>query len=125
MGFTTIGPEVKQRLGITPFVTFPLINVCTQKCVYCGDGAEMTLCDTKEIAKSDLFEWHAAAVELGVKKFRITGGETLLHKDFTEIIHTVARDATIVLINTNGTLLKKYKHKWEDSPSNCLYVVNY
>jgi molybdenum cofactor biosynthesis enzyme MoaA len=125
MTFTTIAPEVKQQLGITPYVTFPLINVCTQKCVYCGDGAEMTLCDVRQFDTNDLLEWHSAAVALGVKKFRITGGETLLHTDFTTIVDTVARDANIVLINTNGTLMKKYRSKWEHSSSNCLYVVNY
>ena len=45
--FHVIEPEEKIGRGVTPYVTFPLINSCTQKCVYCGDGAEMTLCDTR------------------------------------------------------------------------------
>ncbi|WP_237107522.1 radical SAM protein [Nonomuraea sp. MG754425] len=122
--FDIIPPERKQQESIMPYVTFPLINVCTQKCVYCGDGAEMTLCNTRQFKADDLLDWHRAARTLGVEKFRITGGETLLHRDFHRIVHTVAADASEVLINTNGTLLKRFPKKWKDSPRNCHYVVN-
>jgi molybdenum cofactor biosynthesis enzyme MoaA len=123
--FHIIEPSTKIGEGITPFVTFPLVNTCTQKCVYCGDGAEMTLCDTRRFETEDLLEWHAAARSLGVQKFRITGGETLLHRDFRRIMLTVAENAKEVLINTNGTLLTRFPDRWKNSPSNCHYVVNY
>ena len=123
--FHIIEPAEKTGLAITPYVTFPLINSCTQKCVYCGDGAEMTLCDTRMFSAEDLLEWHAAARSLGVQKFRITGGETLLHKDFRRILDVVAEDAKEVLVNTNGTLITRFPKKWQGSPANCHYVVNY
>jgi len=123
--FNVIEPSIKIGEAITPYVTFPLINSCTQKCVYCGDGAEMTLCDTRMFRTEDLLEWHAAARSLGVQKFRITGGETLLHRDFRRIMLAVAEDAKEVLINTNGTLLTRFPKKWQGSPGNCHYVVNY
>jgi molybdenum cofactor biosynthesis enzyme MoaA len=123
--FNVIEPTEKIDRAITPYVTFPLINSCTQKCVYCGDGAEMTLSNTRMFKTADLLEWHVAARSLGVQKFRITGGETLLHRDFRKIIDTVAEDAKEVLINTNGTLMKRFPKKWQGSPGNCRYVVNY
>jgi molybdenum cofactor biosynthesis enzyme MoaA len=123
--FNVIEPTEKISESITPYVTFPLINTCTQKCVYCGDGAEMTLCDTRQFKTEDLLDWHAAARSLGVQKFRITGGETLLHRDFRRILDAVAADAKEVLVNTNGTLIKRFPKKWRGSPANCHYVVNY
>jgi molybdenum cofactor biosynthesis enzyme MoaA len=123
--FKTVPPTEKISSEFKPYVTFPLIKVCTQKCVYCGDGAEMTLSDQRQFDTQELLEWHVAARSLGIGKFRITGGEPLLHRDFTTIVQTVAADASFVLINTNGTLMKKYREKWENSPSNCHYVVNY
>lgn len=121
----TRGPDEKLARGILPYVTFPIIKVCTQKCVYCGDGAEMTLCDEKKFDTGDLLEWHAAARSLGVEKFRITGGEPLLHPDFKRIVRSVAQDAAFVLVNTNATLVTKYRERWEGSPMNCRFVVNY
>lgn len=123
--FKVTTPEEKIRRAVVPFVTFPLINVCTQKCVYCGDGAEMTLCNVKEANTKELLEWYQAARELGVQKFRVTGGEPLLHKDFAEIVRTIGNGANTVLVNTNATLIKKHHEKWKDSPPNCQYVVNY
>ena len=69
--------------------------------------------------------WVNEAERLGIQKFRITGGEPLLHPDFRKIIFDVMKSARDVLINTNGTLLIKYKDKWIDSPANCKYVVNF
>lgn len=123
--FPVVPPADKIRRNIVPYVTFPIIKVCTQKCVYCGDGAEMTLSNTRQFDTNELLEWHQAARSLGVEKFRITGGEPLLHKEFTKILHAVAKDAEFVLVNTNGTLLKRYRHKWENAPANCHFVVNY
>jgi len=123
--FGLVRASDKIQRKIVPYVTFPIIKVCTQKCVYCGDGAEMTLSDAKQFNTQELLEWHAAARSLGVEKFRITGGEPLLHRDFATILQRVAADAAFVLVNTNATLLKKYRHKWEGAPGNCHFVVNY
>jgi molybdenum cofactor biosynthesis enzyme MoaA len=123
--FNVVPSHEKISRNVVPYVTFPIIKVCTQKCVYCGDGAEMTLSDAKQFDTRELLEWHQAARALGIDKFRITGGEPLLHKDFHTILHSVAADASFVLVNTNATLLKRYHHKWQDAPSNCHFVVNY
>lgn len=123
--FNLVEPKEKVLRHIKPYVTFPIINSCTMKCQYCGDGGEMSISEISMFDKDDLLEWYNEAIDLGIEKFRITGGEPLLHKDFTEIIHTLARNANVVLINTNGTLLTKHVDKWINSPTNCRYVVNY
>ncbi|WP_018884763.1 radical SAM protein [Paenibacillus massiliensis] len=123
--FQLVEPEEKLSKEIKPYVTFPIINACMLKCLYCGDGGEMSISDKAQFDTEDLLDWHSEARKLGVEKFRITGGEPLLHKDFRTIVQTIAQDANTVLINTNGTALKKFRDKWIDSPSNCRYVVNY
>lgn len=123
--FALVKAPEKTLRNVLPYVTFPIIKVCTQKCVYCGDGAEMTLSNAKQFDTQELLEWHAAARSLGIEKFRITGGEPLLHRNFATILHGVAQDASFVLVNTNATLLKKYQDKWKNAPRNCHFVVNY
>jgi molybdenum cofactor biosynthesis enzyme MoaA len=123
--FELVEPEEKIGRDSKPYVTFPLLNSCTLKCKYCGDGGEMSISEIQKANIDDLFEWHKEARLLGVEKFRLTGGEPLIHPDFTKIVNTIAKDASIVLVNTNGTLLKKYKEKWIDAPMNCQFVVNY
>lgn len=123
--FMLVQPEEKQTRNVLPYVTFPIINKCNLLCQYCGSAGEMTLSDNDFFSIDKLSEWVKAAEELGVQKFRITGGEPLLHPDFRKIIFEVMKDAREVLINTNGTLLIKYIDKWIDSPANCKYVVNF
>lgn len=123
--FDIVEPAEKTANGIIPYLTIPLIKVCTQKCTYCGDGAEMTLSDRRQFATDDVLAWWDAARDLGVTKVRITGGEPLIHRDFRQILHTIAAEAKTVLVNTNGTLLERFPHKWQDAPSNVQFVVNY
>lgn len=123
--FDLIEPNEKIDRGIKPYVTFPIINSCNLHCLYCGSAGEMTLSEEDMFSVERLQEWVDAAKKLGVQKFRITGGEPLLHPDFRKIIFDVMKNAMEVLINTNGTLLMKYKEKWIDSPANCKYVVNF
>lgn len=123
--FKLVSAEEKISSGIVPYVTFPIINTCNLKCKYCGSAGEMTI-SKKDIFKvEELREWVDAAIELGVQKFRITGGEPLLHPDFKEIIFDVLSKAKEVLINTNGTLITQNIDKWWNSPANCKYVVNF
>jgi len=123
--FELIKPNEKIERSMKPYVTFPLIEDCTLKCVYCGDGGEMSISNKKQFRKEDVIDWYEEAIKLGIEKFRITGGEPLLHENFQDIIEEISKKAKLVLINTNGTLIKKYKHKWINSPSNCIFVVNY
>ena len=110
--FKLVSAEEKISSGIVPYVTFPIINTCNLKCKYCGSAGEMTI-SKKDIFKvEELREWVDAAIELGVQKFRITGGEPLLHPDFKEIIFDVLSKAKEVLINTNGTLITQNIDKW-------------
>ena len=123
--FKITPPKDKVENAILPYLTIPLIKICTQKCVYCGDGAEMTLSEQRQFRTDDILDWHRVARELGVSKFRITGGEPMIHTEFRKIVETIASDAEFVLVNTNGTLAEKFIGRWWDTPRNVHYVVNY
>jgi len=122
--FAIVSPNEKIENGILPYLTIPLIKICTQKCVYCGDGAEMTLSDKRQFSADDILQWHSTARSLGLTKFRITGGEPLIHTRFRHIVETIAGDAEMVLVNTNGTLMEKFPERWQGLPDNVRFVVN-
>ncbi len=122
--FATTSPQEKIRRNILPYLTIPLIKVCTQKCVYCGDGAEMTLSERRQFKTEDILDWHRMAREEGITKFRITGGEPLIHTEFRKVVETIANDAGFVLVNTNGTLMEKFPQRWQGLPDNVHFVVN-
>ena len=123
--FELINADEKLERNIIPYVTFPIINKCNLKCQYCGDAGEMTISDRDYFNVDEIKEWVDEAEKLGIQKFRITGGEPLLHPDFKRIIFDVMKNARQVLINTNGTLLLEKEKLWRDSPVNCKYVVNF
>ncbi|MFN7105040.1 MAG: radical SAM protein, partial [Pyrobaculum sp.] len=50
---------------------------------------------------------------LGVRDFKITGGEPLLRPDLDKIVKTITESGGIVSITTNGYLLKKWLPKLE------------
>ncbi len=66
--------------------------------------------DDEELLPLDnVLEFLKIAIDEGVKKIRITGGESLLHKGLDEFIaklHDYNKEVALVL-STNGFLLKK------------------
>lgn len=123
--FELISPVEKVERNIIPYVTFPIINKCNLKCKYCGDAGEMTISEQDCFGIDELKVWVSAAEKNGIQKFRITGGEPLLHPDFRTIIFDIMKNARQILINTNGTMLVENRSLWVDSPMNCKYVVNF
>jgi molybdenum cofactor biosynthesis enzyme MoaA len=123
--FNLIDAESKLSEDLKPYVTFPIINECNLACRYCGDGGEMSISKMQKFDPDDLFNWFHAARKLGIEKFRITGGEPLLHPDFADILSEISKTAKLVLVNTNGTLVAQRQDKWKDAAPNNIFVVNY
>ena len=94
-------------------VTYLRLSVtdrCDLRCVYCM-AEEMRFLPRAEILSlEELFEVAAAAVELGVTKIRITGGEPLVRRGVVALMARIAalpglRELTLT---TNGTQLVRY-----------------
>nr|WP_240445892.1 GTP 3',8-cyclase MoaA [Helicobacter pylori] len=83
---------------------------CNFRCQYCMPATPLDFFDDAELLPLDnVLEFLKIAIDEGVKKIRITGGEPLLRKGLDEFIaklHAYNKEVALVL-STNGFLLKK------------------
>nr|WP_229763154.1 GTP 3',8-cyclase MoaA [Helicobacter pylori] len=83
---------------------------CNFRCQYCMPTTPLDFFDNGELLPLDnVLEFLKIAIDEGVKKIRITGGEPLLRKGLDEFIaklHAYNKEVALVL-STNGFLLKK------------------
>lgn len=79
---------------------------CNERCVYCvGEGGARA--DGDELTRAELVEICRAAVALGVRKLRLTGGEPLLRADVATLCRELAALPGLdeLCLTTNGLLL--------------------
>ena len=92
------------------YLRISLTDLCNLRCVYCmppegvdkrAHGSMLTLEETEEIAR--------AAVGLGIKKIRLTGGEPLVKRGITQLCRALSEIGGLeeLTITTNGILLPK------------------
>jgi len=90
-----------------PYVGFPLVRACPLRCRYCGIGAEAAASDVATVDLRTLRQWAESSLRLGIRKFRLTGGEPLLHPEIAEILSYFSNlDATCTL-NTAAFLIDR------------------
>lgn len=98
----------------------PLLNLrvaitsqCNLSCVYCHkEGEEIGSCskgNTDEMAVNEIVRIAEIAVELGISRIKITGGEPLVRSDVCEIIQGISIIPKVkdLSMATNGTFLDK------------------
>lgn len=93
-----------------------LTDICNLKCKHCYRNASAK---GRYISKKDFFNTIDIFVSKGLDAIELTGGEPLLHPDFSEIVCYAASRLDIVAVLTNGThineaiieKLKPYKDK--------------
>ena len=84
------------------------------------DGIELR--DKNEfMSQEELFKIVDTFVDLGIKKVRLTGGEPLIKKNFSEILHYLSSKNLELAITTNGVLLDKY---WDDLQKANIHSLN-
>nr|WP_238699350.1 GTP 3',8-cyclase MoaA [Helicobacter pylori] len=91
---------------------------CNFRCQYCMPTTPLNFFDDEELLPLDnVLEFLKIAIDEGVKKIRITGGEPLLRKGLDEFIaklHAYNKEVALVL-STNGFLLKKMAKGLKDA----------
>jgi molybdenum cofactor biosynthesis enzyme MoaA len=92
-----------------PFVTFPLLKACNFKCEYCGEGGELSASMKAQWDPDVLVDRIFAAHRLGVRKFRITGGEPFLFKGIDKVLLTLNDIGCYTHVNTNGSYLRRHE----------------
>jgi len=84
---------------------------CNLRCVYCSPVENFSYIPHEEIVSfEEICQVVRAAVELGVDKVRVTGGEPLVRKDINVLVNLLSRIEGIrdLSMTTNGLLLKRF-----------------
>jgi molybdenum cofactor biosynthesis enzyme MoaA len=93
--------------------------------LYCGDGGELTVSKAHTFDYDALTHWVSIAQRLGIRKFRLTGGEPFLHPRIASILDLFAAEqGTYLLVNSNGALLTKYSEALKTCGPNVHFAVS-
>jgi len=90
------------------YLRISLTDRCNLRCVYCMPLTGLTFTPPAELLTAAEVETVArAAVGIGFRKFRLTGGEPTLRADLVEIVERLARVPGVgdLAMTTNGVLL--------------------
>jgi cyclic pyranopterin phosphate synthase len=102
---------MKDAFGRTiDYLRISVIDHCNLRCVYCMPLRGLTFIPSPELLTAEEIEQVAqAAVAVGFRKFRLTGGEPTLRPDLVEIVRRVAAvpGVTDVAMTTNAILLPR------------------
>jgi GTP 3',8-cyclase len=109
-----VGPEavLRDAFGrVATDVRLSLTDRCSLRCTYCmpAEGLDW-LSRTDRLSDDEMLRLASVFVGLGVKSFRLTGGEPLVHKS---VVDVVARLAALeprpeLSLTTNGITLDRY-----------------
>ncbi|ANH46806.1 GTP 3',8-cyclase MoaA [Helicobacter pylori] len=95
---------------VIDYIRVSVTKQCNFRCQYCMPNTPLDFFDDEELLPLDnVLEFLKIAIDEGVKKIRITGGEPLLRKGldgFIAKLHAYNKEVALVL-STNGFLLKK------------------
>lgn len=91
------------------YLRISLTERCNLRCFYCMPEEGIQLRDRAEFMSTEELIFIAKKfVGLGVKKIRLTGGEPLIRKDFSDIIRQLGELPVELGITTNAVLVDKY-----------------
>jgi GTP 3',8-cyclase len=102
---------MKDRFGREiDYLRISLIDHCNLRCVYCMPIRGLTFIPSPELLTAEEIETVArAAVHVGFRKFRLTGGEPTLRPDVVEIVRRIASIDGVddLAMTTNALLLPR------------------
>ncbi|MCX7913893.1 MAG: GTP 3',8-cyclase MoaA [Thermodesulfovibrionales bacterium] len=93
------------------YLRISITDRCNLRCIYCMPSEGVKTFDHKEILTyEEITRIVRIAVDLGVKRIRITGGEPLIRKDIVYLVSLISQIEGVedLSLTTNGLLLKKY-----------------
>lgn len=86
-----------------------LTDKCNLRCHYCMPVDQTFMSEDKYLSPDEITEVVSDLVSLGLEEVRLTGGEPLMRKSFTEIVEKLSRTGLKKLaLTTNGIYLDKY-----------------
>ena len=91
------------------YLRISVTDQCNFRCTYCMPEEEYACAGKDELmSASEITQIATEFVKLGVNKIRLTGGEPMLRKDFSEILDNLSQLPVELTITTNGVLVDKY-----------------
>ena len=103
---------------VVDYIRVSVTERCNFRCQYCMPEKPFSWVPKENLLSfEELFEFMKVAIDEGVKKIRITGGEPLLREDldkFIKMIYDYKNDIDLAL-TTNGFLLKDVAKKLKDA----------
>ncbi len=93
------------------YLRISVTDRCNLRCVYCMPEEGIDLTSSANILKfEEILKIVKAAVQLGIRKVRLTGGEPLVRKGLVNFIDELNQIPEIddIALTTNGILLPKY-----------------
>jgi len=100
------------------YLRISVTDRCNLRCTYCMPAEGVVPMLHEDILRYDeIVEVVRAAVDLGISKVRITGGEPLVRKGVTDLVGMIAKIPEILDLSmtTNGILLEKYAVQLKNS----------
>lgn len=94
------------------YLRISVIDRCNLRCIYCmpEEGIPNLLPHDEILSYEEILKIVEVALDLGIRKIRITGGEPLLRKGIVNFIERLAKIDSIkdIGMTTNGILLKEF-----------------
>ena len=93
------------------YLRISVTDRCNLRCIYCMPKNGVRLIKHEDILSfEEIFEVAKKAVEMGVDKVRLTGGEPLVRRDIVTLVSMLSRIEGIrdLAMTTNGTLLDRF-----------------
>ena len=85
------------------YLRISVTDQCNFRCTYCMPEEEYACAGKDELmSASEITQIATEFVKLGVNKIRLTGGEPMLRKDFSEILDNLSQLPVELTITTNG-----------------------
>jgi len=96
------------------YLRISVTDACNLRCGYCTpEDCEVSCSRKNRLTADEIIEIAEAAVSLGIKKLRVTGGEPLVRADILEIVLRLSRIEGVedISMTTNATLLAPLAEK--------------
>ena len=106
------------------YMRISLTDRCNLRCKYCMPCDVPWIEHQQILSYEEILEICQIAVELGIDRFKITGGEPLVRKGCLEFIRTLKQMPGVkqVTMTTNGVLLRQYADELADAGVNGINV---
>jgi len=89
------------------YLRISVTDRCNLRCIYCMPAEGIQLLRHEDILSFDeITEVARIAVEMGVRKIRLTGGEPLVRRGITELVKMIAGIAGIEDLSGKGNILE-------------------